>query len=72
MSLTYTFNTLTTDTAREWALQQVNEKHPVGDRDASLDQIVALYEYNRFGDIIDYSQGTDEEFAGGDPDYRED
>lgn len=66
MSLTYTFENLK-DTAQVWALQQVGEKHPIGDRDKSLDLLVADYEYNRFGDIIDYS----EQYEGLDPDYRE-
>jgi hypothetical protein len=62
MSKTYAFTELK-QSAQEWALEQVNHKHPVQSRKSTLDVLVALYEYNKAGDIVDFTgEGQDPEY----------
>lgn len=68
MNKILTFDNLK-DSAQQWAIEQVNIKHPVQSRSETLDQLLALYEYNCYGDIIDYHVDPEQ---GQDPEYYSD
>lgn len=55
----YHYNDLPTEEAKFMAIEAVNEKHPVQTRDKNLDELINNYEFNKWGDIMEYNAFTD-------------